>query len=265
MNEIGITSINGFHLSMEERFKMIRKAGFDSLLMWWGDDEIESKAERVKLAEKYNLSIENAHAPTENLNSLWLDTDNGIEIVRHLEKCIIDCKEFEIKTMVLHLTNGSNPPSVSSIGIKRIEQIIECAVKNDVILAFENMRTLEHVQYILDNYVSPNVKFCYDSGHEHYWTSEMDWLEKYGDRLAAIHLNDNFADGDLHLIPCDGNIDFEIIMNKIAKSTYSGTLTLEVEMNSSNLYDEIGFELFLNRAYNQGLKLRSNLENKRKK
>lgn len=265
MTGIGITTINGFHLSMEERFKMFRNAGFESLLMWWGDEEIESKAERVKLAEKYNLSIENAHAPTENLNNLWLDNDNGTEIVHQLKKCVIDCKELGIKTMVLHLTNGSNPPHVSSIGIKRIEQIIECAVKSNVILAFENMMTVEHVQYILDNYVSQNVKFCYDSGHEHYWAPKMNWLEKYGDCLAAIHLNDNFAHGDLHLIPGDGNIDFEGIMNKISKSTYSGTLTLEVEMSSSNLYDEIGFELFLNRAYNQGLELRDMLEKKRRK
>lgn len=74
---VGITSVNGLHLSMEERFYKIKSAGFDSILLWWGDDEAEPRKERILLAEKYNLSIENVHTSTEHLNAIWKSGDEG--------------------------------------------------------------------------------------------------------------------------------------------------------------------------------------------
>jgi len=68
MNKIGIATINGYPLTMDERMEAFRNVGFHSILLWWGDDEIESKSERVALADKYNLMIENAHASTDRLN-----------------------------------------------------------------------------------------------------------------------------------------------------------------------------------------------------
>ena len=52
---IGITSINGLSLSMDQRFAKIRDAGFQSLLLWWGNDEADSRAKRVTLACNHGL------------------------------------------------------------------------------------------------------------------------------------------------------------------------------------------------------------------
>ena len=252
---IGISSINGFPLPMEERFARMKAAGFESILLWWGNDETDSHVNRVALAKKHGLYIENAHAMTENLNALWLDSDAGDDILSELKQEVTDCSHCGIGTLVVHLTNGSNPPSVSAIGVSRIEGLIRHAESAKIRLAFENMRKPEHIRYILDHYPSSYVGLCYDSGHEHFWSPETDWLKEYRTRVFAIHLHDNNGDMDSHLIPFDGEIDWRKKTKQIAESFYRGTITIESEFHSSNRYKKDGLESFLLNAYKNGKSL----------
>lgn len=252
---IGITSINGFPLSMEQRFSKIKDAGFQSLLLWWGNDEADSRARRVTLARKYGLHIENAHATTDNLNAIWTEGSKGDCVLSELKQEVIDCSEFGIKTLVVHLTNGNAPPPVSSIGISRIEQLIKLAELLKVQLAFENVRKPEHIRYVLDSFLSPYVGLCYDSGHEHFWSPDIDWLHEYGTRVFAIHLHDNNGDKDSHLLPFDGTIDWVKKSKQIANSAYTGTITIESEIHASQKYEKDGLESFLSYAYKKGKKL----------
>ena len=47
---IGISSVNGFPLPLEVRFRRLREAGFGAVMLWWGEGEAESREERVRLA-----------------------------------------------------------------------------------------------------------------------------------------------------------------------------------------------------------------------
>lgn len=250
---VGITSVNGFDFSMEERFYKIKSAGFDSILLWWGDDEAEPRKERILLAEKYNLSIENVHASTEHLNAIWKSGDEGEHTLLKLMQEIRDCSLYGINTMVLHLTNGSCPPPVSEIGSNRIERLIVFAENLNVRLAFENVRLPQHTRYILDKYHTPFVALCYDSGHENCWSPQINWLDLYRHRIAAIHLHDNFRDEDSHLIPFDGTVDWEQKAKAIAASSYLGAVTIEAEYHSSKAYEINGFDFFLKKAYEKSV------------
>ena len=252
---IGITSINGLSFSMDERFAKIKAAGFESIMLWWGADETSSRATRVALAKKHGLHIENAHATTDHLNTLWLNDDAADHTLSELKQEITDCAHLGINTLVMHLTNGSEPPPVSDIGILRIESLIQHAENKKIRVAFENVRKAEHVQYILNHYNSPYVGLCYDSGHEYLWTPDTDWLNTYSQRVFAIHLHDNHGDGDFHLIPFDGEIDWSKKAKQIAQSSYTGTITIESEIHSSNQYDRDGFDSFLTCTYQSGKKL----------
>lgn len=260
----GTTTFNGYPRPMEERFASYKRAGLNSILLWWGNDETPDREGRVQLAKKYGLVIENVHATTDGLNMLWSDGEDGEETLSELLAEIEDCAKYGIQTIVLHLTNGSNPPAVNDIGIARIEKMIALAEEKRVRLAFENVRISEHLKYVLDNYDSPYVGMCYDSGHEHYWTQDVDWLSLYGKRIFAIHLHDNAGDKDTHLIPFDGTIDWDLKMRQIAKSSYTGTLTIEAEYNASGVYAEQGFEAFLLKTYKAGEQLEELLKCYRK-
>lgn len=260
---VGISSVNGFPLALEERFRLFHKAGFGAVLLWWGEDEAESREERVRLAEKHDLLIENVHASTYRLNAIWMDGGEGDRTASRLLQEIEDCERYGVGTMVLHLTNGMNPPPVSKTGIVRLEALIERAERLSVRLAFENLRLPEHTRFILDQYKSPFVGLCYDSGHENRWTPGLDWLNLYGGRAFALHLHDNAGDRDAHRIPFSGSIDWNRKAAAIAKSTYHGALTLEAEHESENAFSPCAFEDYLRKARESGALLGGMIEDLR--
>ncbi len=257
---IGISSINGFPLPLEERFRLFREAGFGSILLWWGEDEAVSRAQRVRLAENHDLLIENVHASTERLNAIWMDGGEGDRTTSRLLQEIEDCGQYGVGKMVLHLTNGNYPPPVSKTGTVRLEALIKRAESLGVRLAFENLRLPEHTRFILDQYESPSVGLCYDSGHENRWTPEVDWLNLYGGRVVAIHLHDNAGDRDAHRIPFSGSIDWNRKAAAIAKSAYQGSLTLEAEYEAECVCEPRTLGEFLNNAFEAGRSLGERVE-----
>jgi len=70
---IGIGSVNGYpFLSMDVRFALYKSVGFQSVMLWWGEGEKETRKERAELVRKHNLHIENVHADMARSNSIWL-------------------------------------------------------------------------------------------------------------------------------------------------------------------------------------------------
>ena len=63
----------GYELPMEMRYQLIKEAGFDGVLLWWGEDfgrgDYRSGPE---LARKAGLFLENIHAPFDSQNVLNL-------------------------------------------------------------------------------------------------------------------------------------------------------------------------------------------------
>lgn len=41
MNKLTVFSWFGFPIPMEERFKLIKAAGFDGVLLWWSDEHAD--------------------------------------------------------------------------------------------------------------------------------------------------------------------------------------------------------------------------------
>ena len=252
-NNIGITSANGYpFLPFKERFALYQSAGFNSVMIWWGYGEKETRKDRVDLAKEYNLKIENVHAEMENTNSIWESGAHGDRKIQEHIEAVKDCARYDIRRMVIHLTSEFSPPDISEIGLKRIELLIDCAIKHDVILAIENVRVDKHLKYVLDNYKDKHVAFCYDAGHANIWCKDTDWLSLYADRLAAVHLHDNHGKEDDHIIPPTGTIDWTCVMQKINNSPYDGCLALETEYKYTNIKE---LENFLRESYQSGCDL----------
>jgi sugar phosphate isomerase/epimerase len=253
-NYIGTTSANGWSfLSFKERFATYKKLGFHSIMLWWGEGEKETRKDRVDLAREYNLYIENVHTDMGQSNSMWEPGLFGDQKIQEHIQAVKDCATHGIRRMVVHLTNGDTPPGISDIGLKRIEMLIEYAIKYDVIIAIENVRTDTHIKHVLDNYKDKHVAFCYDTGHANLWCNETDWLSLYSDRLAAVHLHDNNGNEDEHSFPLSGTINWTATMQKLNKSTYDGCITLETEYRGSDNIKQL--EKFLEASYQSGFDL----------
>ena len=94
--------------------------------------------------------------------------------------------------------------------------------------------------------------FCYDSCHHLNYAPDTDLLELYGNRLKAIHLQDNGGSHNQHQLPFDGSVDWPLVMAKIKKTGYNGAVTLE-PMNWD--YAHLGIQDFLRLAYGKAQKL----------
>lgn len=103
--------------------------------------------------------------------------------------CIDDCVEFDIPTMVIHLPDNQFP--VNELGVKRINKLVDRAEKFRINIAMENLRNYKNLKYMMETINSKNLGFCYDCCHNINYNSDKDLLDKYGNRLMAIHLHDN--------------------------------------------------------------------------
>jgi sugar phosphate isomerase/epimerase len=113
------------------------------------------------------------------------------------------------------------------------------------------------MDYIFQEFSSPKLVFCYDSGHNNCYTPQRDFLRQYGSKLFALHLHDNDGIEDLHMIPFDGNIAWDKVKEQVEGAGYSGPIVLEVEQGRHRKYKNMSAEEFLSRAFSSTAKLQN--------
>ena len=222
-----IVNYFGYNLSPKERMKTIKQAGFDGVILLWADYFDADYRDFPQYAENAGLYVENAHAPYMQANTIWEDTITGQEYTNHIIRCIEDCSVYYIPTLVMHPINGITPLPKNDIGINRFKKIIEVAEKYSVNVAIENQGNPEYIDYVFRNIPSNRLKFCFDSGHENFYSPHLDLLNLYGDKLIALHLHDNNGQEDAHALPFTGNVDWNGIASKLEKINYTGAIALE--------------------------------------
>lgn len=261
MIPLGIFAWFGYELPLTESLPRIRAAGFDQVLLWWGEFEGDIPLmKQPDTVRRLGLEVENAHAPFQGCNALWLDGLDGDAYAEHLIRCIRQCADTGVPTLVVHLTDLAHPPACSRYGIERLKRVVETAEQRGVVLAFENLRHTPHLYATMETYGSPCVGFCYDSGHHNGWCKDAPFLEKFGSRLAALHLHDNDRTADWHSLPFDGNIDWPALAEKLAATGYQGGVSLEVQA-SSRYTDKMDAETFLQHAYEAAAGVRRLMQN----
>ncbi len=91
----------------------------------------------------------------------------------------------------------------------------------------------EDILYVLEKLNSPMVKTCLDTGHAHITGMDLPAaIRKYGKRLGALHLNDNFGRirpvyEDVHLFPGNGKVDWKGVIRALREVEYEGTFNFE--------------------------------------
>ncbi|QSX04673.1 sugar phosphate isomerase/epimerase [Sedimentibacter sp. zth1] len=242
----------GYDLTIDERYRLIKKAGFDGVMLWWSNGfgrDIHgwnNYRKGPQIARENGLFVENIHAPVENQNNLWLDNIDGEALLNCYIKCILECEEFEIPTVVIHLPNEDY--KCNALGLDRINKIAEKAEKHKINVAFENLRNLANIKQVLEKVESERIGFCYDSGHHIRRYEDYDMLAEYGSRLMALHLHDNNGEHAQHGLPFDGTLDWNKIMRNIEVTNYKGSIGIEV-MNWE--YIHISADEFLREAFNR--------------
>lgn len=236
----------GYEVSFEERYRLIKNAGFDCVMLWWSDKfgRGDGYQKDVQFARNAGLYIENIHTPVHEQNLLSLNNLDGESVFQNYLQCVTDCIQFSIPTMVIHLPSDEYP--IDNLGLERLRIVIEEAEKSDIQIAFENLSNIQNLDLVLSSFQSKNVGYCYDSCHHINYVPNDDLLKLYGDRLMALHLQDNGGKYNQHQLPLDGNIDWLTVMRKISLTGYKGATSLE-PMNWD--YEHLSIQQFLELAY----------------
>ncbi len=244
-------------LALHEQIELMKKNGFTATFGMTEDREIAYKIEEV---QKAGLYFDSLHGPMENMDDLWEDSPRGEEALVRILEGIELCARYSVPVLAVHLSSKSPVPHVTDIGCRRIDYLLLKAKERGVQLAFENLKYVGDVLYILET--REEARFCWDMGHEHCFTPGMSLLPRFKERLAAIHLHDNGGEQgkDLHLIPFDGNIDFTHTARLLAASSYDGSIMLELTRRNSNVYDDMTAEEYYRRAGEAARKLEAMVE-----
>jgi len=221
----------GYPLELDDRLRLIRDAGFKSVLLWWAvESAFEPPVpEKVETAAKYGLKVENAHLHFAGVNTLWADGTDGEHYCAQLAGLIAEAGVYGVKTLVVHLTRTKTPPPFSEIGFSRFSRLCEIAERSDINLAFENLRAPDRLYEFMRRIDSPRIGVCFDAGHNHFICPERRICRDFADRIKAVHLHDNDGTRDAHNIPGDGTIDWAQVRKELLDSAYAGAWSLEIE------------------------------------
>ena len=216
------------NVTPQQTIKSIRDAGFDGVFIQWYDKDWDfTQQQQVDLCTNLGLKILFAHLGYKGINDIWLDGENGDELVKKYIHNLDECKSNKIDMVCMHLTSKSVAPEPSEIGVYRLQQIVDYAEKLGIKVAFENTKIFGYLEYVFDRIKNKNAGICYDAGHCHcHFNDKFSW-NKFKNKIFAVHLHDNDKSDDLHLLPFEGTIDWQELVENLNVANYDGPVILE--------------------------------------
>ena len=248
-SHIVMRSEDGTPVSFRETMLFLRQAGFQEidymfttpLLLQpsWREDFLEE----VGTAKKEGVRFRYAHLPFDypGRDSAYGWEEFRTASVRSMELAVragVDCAAIHPRTS---MTREYDAGRERDAALSFLEPYREEAGKAGLVLALENMRgpgqsasgEIRRFGTETDDLVrladSLGIGICWDTGHGNISAQDQeDSLQKIGPRLRMVHINDNFAEGDVHLAPFLGSVDWAGVARGLKRAGYQGSLNLEV-------------------------------------
>lgn len=254
----GISFYFGYQINYKKRAKMIKDAGFDSVIT--NADKAFKKQngtirKQVKLFKKVGLKLSSLHMHYNDneLKEFFCEGKIGDRLEKNLIKDLKIAKKYGFKCVVVHLQEV-----YSDIGLKRIERILKVCEDLNVPLAIENIDYQNLFIKIFEKIDNKYLKFCYDSGHNNCFDSYFKYLQKYGDKLICLHLHDNDGLEDLHTLNKFGTIDWDDVAKQLANCN---EVSLDYELLMHTKKANISAQETLSECYKQACELEERIIN----
>lgn len=156
----------------------------------------------------------NLTEPDEDLRPTMIQMHSGL-----MEKVA----ELGCRTFVLHLgpkpKDGSDQAAWDRIR-DAVDKLAPRAEAVGIKLALENgfsgyVATNEQLLSFVADYDCPSVGICYDSGHAHLVDDAAAVLRALSPYVVTVHLHDNDGTSDQHLLPGQGTIQWEPVVEAL--------------------------------------------------
>lgn len=246
---------------IQEHVKDIKNAGFDCV-MDSSDPKFRKQTgtlkRKVKLLKKNGVKLSSLHSRYVKIElpHFWCDDKIGKKLEKDLIKDIKIASKYGFTCVVYHMKCNPNKEHGNEFGYARLKRILKKCEKLNIPLALENLSdNFTALKDIFDNIKSDYLKFCWDVGHNHAFTPDIDFASLYKDKLITVHLHDNlgaFVDDehykkigytntypqpfkklynpDMHTLNKYGSIDWNEVAKKLAAVDHPLNLDYEVMM-----------------------------------
>ena len=140
--KLGVNLCKALPLGDTEHLDAIKNAGFDAFFtdscnrersLFWAEE-----------AAKRGLVLQSFHAPFGSVHKIWQDGDEGEQILRELEGCVINAWESGVGIVVLHPFIGFKDHSPTKIGEERFLRLARLARDKGIRLATYAARCIEN-------------------------------------------------------------------------------------------------------------------------
>ncbi|MEO1668444.1 MAG: sugar phosphate isomerase/epimerase family protein [Chloroflexota bacterium] len=226
----------------EENLKLIKAAGILDLEVGAFFDWKRPKNDLQALANMVRDMGMNVHSFHQSGFKTLLNTPDDPGYKASLDECIAQAEAlavFEPEIMVIHVAT----PTVPSDEIARdvlqrsgqsLDEFGQMCQQFGVKPAVENSPIANSISYNLRliPYTTPDyVGLTIDAGHVHCTGHDaVTSIKQAGSRLIHLHIADNHGpeEGDVHLIPHEGTVDWAGVYNALIEIDYPGVFMYEL-------------------------------------
>lgn len=199
-----------------------------------GKDRIKNVAAAAKEAEKLGIDFVQAHSPGNDY--FCQDKENVVKGNIH---AIEACGYLGIKKLVVHsgrtdrYHGEKDMPTYIREAAGFYEQLFPYMEKYGVCVLAENyiptsddrcsFYSADDLLRLTDFCNHPLLGVCWDIGHANLINPDQyNDIAKLGDRLFAVHIQDNFGLHDDHIAPLMGTVDIDSVMRGLIDSGFAG-------------------------------------------
>lgn len=223
--------------------------GFGSIknspLYKMSDGELERYLTDMKdCANAHGLEIHQLHGAWPHVDDLT--KEGRAATVEYFKKNIVGAKLLGCPRVVIHplmpklyLGEDADEQEDFEINGMVLESLAPVARENGVTVCFENMpfpkntsfSYIEKVKKLLSMINDEHVKACLDVGHFNSVKGDIRAaIRLLGDHLSTMHVHDDRYGQDRHLIPFQGETDWDAFIGGLRDISYKGVISLETRI-----------------------------------
>ena len=269
MNIVTTTSVLPFGLLTTKSLIRLKKIGFTRLDIGFSHlkntllegDDWESRIKSLKRAADENgILFTHSHA----VNETYFSADSN------LLKCLKACLLLGIPYTVIHpiwkkadQTFYTNKDEFLTVNTAFYLPIVKAAENYGVTVLCENLLWgcsvyPEIISELVSAVDSDYFGWCFDTGHANASGLNTDRITRAGNVPLSLHIHDNHGlFDDEHLLPGDGNIDWQHFLRLLKKIGYKGDLVFEAHHQSLRAGDENERNLILSDLLSRAEKMRN--------
>ena len=241
----------------EQGMPVMKSHGYDSIdyqgfgsiqnspLYKMSDGELERYLTDIKdCATANGLEIHQLHGAWPHVDDMT--AEGRAKTVEYFKKDIQGAKLLGCPRVVIHplmpkLYLGEDADEQEDFEVNGLvlETLAPVAKENGVTVCFENMpfqkttvfSKVKQVKKLLSMVNHPYIKACLDTGH--FNAEKGDLYESIcllGDDLSTLHVHDDRYGQDRHLIPFQGELDWDAFTRGLRDIKYQGVISLETRI-----------------------------------